>query len=103
MLPVDLKPLSEILPHVPGNPTYDTLYRWAVSGVRGVRLDHQRIGGRIYSSLEAVQHFLDQLNPDPRLPPLIEADTAAAQRFQFEQARGLQPVDAPIRKTVEAL
>ncbi len=40
-----------------------TLYRWLRLGVHGVRLEAQRIGGRWYTSLAAVQRFLDALAP----------------------------------------
>ena len=37
-------------------------YRWVSRGVRGVRLDAIRIGGTLYTSLEALQRFADQLS-----------------------------------------
>ncbi len=39
-----------------------TLWRWTSRGIRGVRLEHLKLGGRIVTSLEAVQRFSERLN-----------------------------------------
>ena len=39
-----------------------TISRWAFPGVRGVRLEACRIGGRMYTSREALQRFLNECN-----------------------------------------
>jgi len=38
-----------------------TLHRWCQRGVRGVRLEHRRLGGRMVTSLEAVDRFSARL------------------------------------------
>jgi hypothetical protein len=39
-----------------------TLRRWALHGVRGVRLRSWLVGGRRHTSDEAIGEFLDRLN-----------------------------------------
>ncbi len=90
--------LAEIagqLPRVGGRKIHtSTLWRWASRGLRGVRLEHVRLGGRIITSLEAVQRFSERLNnanvavrpPNasaenrrPRAPAQLERDVRAAE------------------------
>lgn len=40
----------------------DSLQRWALRGLRGVRLETVRIGGTIFTSAEAILRFLERLN-----------------------------------------
>src|SRR4051794_6719645 len=81
-----------------------TAYRHIFHGVRGVRLEHVKLGGNTYTSLEAVQRFAERLTEarpshptgDPRpasqdtagrpatLPP--RSRTAAARRRDIEAA-----------------
>jgi hypothetical protein len=44
-------------------PHFSTLYRWALKGFRGVRLETIRIGGTLCTSKEALQRFADRLVP----------------------------------------
>jgi hypothetical protein len=46
---------------VASHPSIETIRRWAAQGVRGVRLESWLIGGRRYTSREAIARFLDQL------------------------------------------
>jgi hypothetical protein len=41
-----------------------TLARWATRGIRGVRLETLRAGGRICSTKEAVARFFNELSSD---------------------------------------
>jgi len=41
-----------------------TVYRWALRGVRGVKLQAQRVGGRWATKEQWVQTFLEQLNSE---------------------------------------
>ena len=47
---------------VPSRPHVATLYRWWRRGVRGIKLETVVIGGRRYTSLEALQRFADRLS-----------------------------------------
>jgi hypothetical protein len=59
--------LSEAAERLPrrrrGRQTHvSTLYRWTVSGCRGVLLEHTQIGATRATSLEALQRFFDRLS-----------------------------------------
>ena len=46
-----------------GRPTSpSTLYRWATHGIRGFRLEAVRFGSVWYTSVEAMQRFVNQLS-----------------------------------------
>ncbi len=47
---------------VPTNPSANTLAGWAREGVRGVKLRTWMVGGRRFTSTEAVAEFLAELN-----------------------------------------
>jgi hypothetical protein len=59
--------LNRLRESIPGRPNLSTLWRWRLRGVRGVKLEVVVVGGRVYSSREAVARF-------------IAATTAAASR-----------------------
>jgi hypothetical protein len=50
--------------HIPGRPHVSTLYRWMSRP--GEKLETVKIGGRIYTSIEAIQRFADRCtHPTP--------------------------------------
>lgn len=53
--------LTEAARHLPGRPHVSTLWRWYTRGVRGVRLETLVVGGRRYTSREALQRFSERL------------------------------------------
>jgi hypothetical protein len=58
-----LVPIVEAARHYPGRtPHFATCVRHALRGVRGVRLDTVMIGGRRYTSVEAIRRFLNEIN-----------------------------------------
>ena len=54
-------PLSAATQHLPGNPSESTVRRW-VEGFRGCRLEILRVGGRVFTSVEACQRFVASQN-----------------------------------------
>ena len=42
---------------LPGHPHLSTLHRWRLHGVRGTRLETCRIGGKRFTSREALERF----------------------------------------------
>ena len=50
-------PVNKIPSHVPERPHLATCWRWIKRGCRGVKLETVLIGGKRYSSLEALQRF----------------------------------------------
>ena len=65
-----------------------TLHRWRLHGVRGARLESCMIGGRMFTSREAVARFVAAQNA-AELPPAISkqqrATQSAAARRELER------------------
>lgn len=62
-MPIDttsesLVPLNAAASLIPGSPHKQTLHRWRIHGVRGKRLETVLVGGRAYTSREAIFRFL---------------------------------------------
>ena len=71
---------TKALPKLNGRrPHPSTIWRWARKGVKGVRLESRRIGGRFVTSQEALERFAERLAdvaiPDhhPEAPPAPKA------------------------------
>ncbi len=60
--------LSRAPKDVPGRPSISTLMRWASKGIRGVVLETVLIGGRRYTSVEAIGRFVRRLSSCPARP-----------------------------------
>jgi len=50
--------VSEAVKIIPGRPHLSTVWRWISNGVGGVRLETVQIGGRRYTSIEAIERFI---------------------------------------------
>jgi hypothetical protein len=57
-----LRLLTKAADDVPGRPHISTMIRWALRGVKGTRLETVMVGGRRFTSIEAIQRFLTRLN-----------------------------------------
>ena len=53
----DLISFSDATQLIPGHPHLSQVYRWATRGLRGVKLEFVRCGGRRYTSREALARF----------------------------------------------
>jgi len=60
-----LRPLNRASAVVPSHPHTSTIVRWALRGVRGHRLETVVIGGRRYTSVEAIERFISALSNEP--------------------------------------
>ena len=73
----------------PGRPVcMQTMHRWRLHGVRGVRLEAVLIGGLRYTSLEAIARFIRAQNvddPQPATTAKQRARQSAAARRELEQ------------------
>lgn len=54
--------LSEVSCSMPSKPSYCTIMRWKREGLRGVKLETLLIGGRRYTSVEALHRFIKSVN-----------------------------------------
>jgi len=55
----DLIPISQVPGEFPSRPHIATVWRWVTRGVRGVKLATVHLGGRRFSSREAIQRFVE--------------------------------------------
>ena len=61
---------------LPTRPHIATIHRWRMRGVRGVRLETTLVGGRRFTSKEAIERFfkrIDAVSGDGQTPDSIEA------------------------------
>lgn len=52
-----LMTLSQAARTLPHRPAASTLWRWCRKGIRGIRLEYLRLGGRIFVEEEALRRF----------------------------------------------
>jgi hypothetical protein len=65
-----------------GRPVHvSTIVRWADRGIRGVRLETVRIGGRRLTSRQALQRFADRLTGADSEPVRPRAEARKAHRI----------------------
>jgi hypothetical protein len=57
-----LRSLIDATQYVPGQPHVSTLVRWWRHGVQGVKLETVLVGGRRFTSLEAIGRFIQRRN-----------------------------------------
>lgn len=65
-------PISEAPRHFPGRPNISSVYRWFQRGSRGARLETIVVGAKRYTSMEAIQRFVDATtanSPGASVPP----------------------------------
>jgi hypothetical protein len=58
----ELLTLTEAANSLPGRPNITTLWRWRNRGVRGVRLETVLVGGKRFTSREALARFHQAVN-----------------------------------------
>ena len=54
-------PIRQVSLALPGKPHLSTLYRWIRSGCGGVYLETLLVGGRRFTTQEALQRFVNKL------------------------------------------
>ena len=60
-----LIPIQKASGHIPGRPHLATVHRWFMHGLRGgIKLETVLVGGRRFTSREAIQRFVDRLSGD---------------------------------------
>lgn len=67
-----------------------TIYRWISRGIRGIRLESICIGGKTYTSVEALQRWADALSSRP-------AAITSAIRTPAQQGRAIACVERELR------
>ena len=52
--------VAEVPQHTPGRPSLATIWRWVLRGTRAGKLESILVGGRRFTSVEAIQRFAQQ-------------------------------------------
>jgi hypothetical protein len=68
------------------NPSAATMWRWAIRGVDGVKLETFKIGGRRYTTPESVEKFLSRLN-GPRAANTLQVASQPGQQKDLAARR----------------
>ena len=53
--------LSQAARFLPGRPHLSTIHRWRLRGIRGVKLETLLVGGRRFTSREALERFCERV------------------------------------------
>jgi hypothetical protein len=77
--------LLEWCKSAPGRPHHSTALRWALRGVKGVKLETVVIGGRRYTSDQAFARFVQRLNAAQTEQGEVRGVAARAQQARVEQ------------------
>jgi hypothetical protein len=68
------------------NPSAATMWRWALRGVDGVKLESFKIGGRRYTTAEALDRFVARLN-GPRAANTLQVASRPEQQKDLAARR----------------
>jgi Protein of unknown function (DUF1580). len=82
----ELLSISAAARQCPGRPHVATVWRWAETGVKGIRLETVQVGGRRFTSAEAIRRFIERTTAaavgpaaePPRTPAARQRAIAAA-------------------------
>ncbi len=85
MISSDWISLREAANSIPSRPHINSVRRWILKGARGKKLDAKQVGGRWFTTSEAVQEFVD--TPSNAIHP--GRQLTASQRAATEQVRGM--------------
>ncbi len=81
--------MSRASDYIPGRPHIATIWRWIAKGVRGIKLEVVRVGGRTMVTPEAIETFLSRLNatdsPTPQFTPSQRQRMSEAARRELEK------------------
>jgi hypothetical protein len=81
---------AEAARSLPGRPNITTLWRWRNRGVRGVKLEVACVGGRTYTSREALARFLERVTAAKNGEPIPSRSNRQREREQHAATLKLQ-------------
>ena len=94
---VHVRAVPRILPRQPNGKRVhiSAVYRWMSRGVRGVRLEFVMVGGRRYTSVEALQRFAERLTGSASAQPVREVTPRRRKREIERAAQRLDEILGP--------
>ncbi|MBW3598552.1 MAG: DUF1580 domain-containing protein [Planctomycetes bacterium] len=81
----ELLSIKEAVGHFPTSPNVTTVWRWALYGVRGVKLESALIGGQRRTSKEAIERFIEATTARAAGEP-VEIRTPRRRQRDIERA-----------------
>ena len=86
MLQEHLLSITVAAREVPGRPHVSTIWRWVNRGIRGIKLETVMVGGRRFTSREALERFHQRITAASAGEPLPVRTTRQLAR-DIDQAR----------------
>ena len=86
---------------LPGRPSINTIYRWFWKGVRGIKLESVRVGGRVFTSKEACCRFVKASSQVPSVDERFMERDAIRQAQQFLDVAGVRQPENEETEPVE--
>ena len=80
-----MRPISRASADIPGRPHVSTLIRWSARGIRGIRLETVIVGGRRFTSLEAIHRFLEALNATHAVAPTSITERRKRKNMEIDE------------------
>ena len=77
---------SEAAKVFPGRPNSSTIWRWHKCGIKGIRLETIVVGGRRYTSREAIGRFIERTTRAADGSHAHQAATPARRKREIERA-----------------
>lgn len=95
---LSLTEATRVVPALDGRrPHVSSIWRWCRKGVRGVKLEHLRVGRRVSTSKEALARFYENLanapDPEPQRPA-----SKSKKRTEKQKLRDVQEADQWLTK-----
>ncbi len=78
--------INEAPAHIPTRPHIATCWRWIQRGVRGVKLETVLIGGKRFTSVEAITRFIEATTAAGSGQPVKSSTRSRARQTAIEQA-----------------
>lgn len=86
-------PINQAPKHFPGRPNVSSVYRWFGKGSRGARLETIVVGAKRYTSIEAIERFIERTTANspgavaPLSRPTSRQREAAIRKAERELAK----------------
>lgn len=82
----NLIPIGQASDHFPNRPSIPTIWRWVLRGTRGARLDTVVVGGRRYTTADAIQRFIEATTANSLPGGTVVTRTSTRRQRDIERA-----------------
>lgn len=95
---LSLTAATKAVPRIDGKrPHPSTLWRWCRRGIRGVRLEHVRLGHRVCTSREAIGRFANALAEAGLADQPVTSPHTPKNRTDVQRANAVAAAEAELR------